>query len=80
MNLVTFLHNNQGQNSSVRLILFLYSIAMLAVWVFASIKSNPVAMATFPDTSLYVLGMIFGAKSWEKFVENKECKPEERKE
>lgn len=75
MNLISFLQNNQSENSSVRLILFLYSIAILFVWVVASLKSTPITLATFNDSTLYALGLIVGAKGYEKFIENKKCEP-----
>lgn len=77
MNFITFLQNNQGENSSVRLILFLYSIVILFVWASVSLKSTPMVLAAFPDSVLYALAIIFGVKGYEKFIENKKekCEP-----
>lgn len=77
MNFLAFLQNSQGENSSVRLIMFLYSIVVLFVWAAVSLKSTPMVLAEFPDNVIYVLGLIFGVKGYEKFIENKDsCKTE----
>jgi hypothetical protein len=64
-----FLQDGKGANSSTRLVMMIWSIAILAVWVGFSVYKGE--MLDIPQGVQWVLGIVLGGKVAQSFAESK---------
>ena len=71
-NLSSFLEDNTGGFSSTRLAFLLWTIGVLATWIYASLSSTNCGLQKIDPSVVTILGILMGGKVSQRFFENKQ--------
>jgi hypothetical protein len=79
MNMLQFLQDASGQNSSMRLMVFVVVIAIIGVWLVGNVgmvwnaiaHGGPLAFVPMDDKMVWALGVALAGKVGQAAIENK---------